>query len=452
MSVITSLGVGSGLDLSGLLDQLESAERQKLEPLSLQRASYQTRISAFGQVKGALSAFQTAVEKLSEPSLFNRVSSSVDGEALKAASGDDAAPGQYNVTVTALATAYSIATSGIEDKEAQLGAGDVSLSLANGDSLTVSLTAEASSLEDLRDAINAEDAGVQASIVNDGGASPWRLALSSSETGSDAAIASVDFGALAGSLNLDADTEIIPQNAALTVNGISISSQSNQVEDAIQGVTLNLQAEGSATVKVERDTAGMSDEIQGFVKAYNSLQGVMDKLTSFDSESGASGTLLGDATLRSVESRLRGVMSNMVGEQGDALRTLSSIGISLEVEGTLSVDEDHLAEVLNENRDGVAAFFNGGDGKSGFAVRAQDTLDQMLRSRGLMDNATSGLETRIAGLEERYLQAEQRIDGVIAGYRRQFTQLDGIIAQMNSTSSYLTQQFEAMNAQLGRNN
>lgn len=452
MSAISSLGVGSGLDLNGLLDQLEKAEREKLQPISNQRASYQSRISALGKVESALSTFQSAVDKLSDPALFDRVSSSVDGDALQAAAGDDAAPGQYNVNVTNLASAYSIATDGVADKEAQMGDGDVSFTLANGENFTVSLTGAATSLEDLRDAINAEDAGVQASIVNDGGASPWRLALSSTETGTDAAISTVDFGALAGSLTLDAGTEVTAENAALTVNGISISSQSNQVEGAIQGVTLTLQDTAAATVTVSRDSAGMAEEIQGFVKAYNSLQGVMDKLTSFNSETGASGTLLGDSTIRSVESRLRGVMSDMVGEQGDALRTLSSVGISLQLDGTLSVDEERLDSLLSDSHEDVAAFFSGSDGEAGFAGRAEEALDQMLRSQGLMENATNGLETRIEGLNYRYQRVEQNIENTVARYRQQFTQLDSLIAEMNSTSAYLTQQFDSMNAQLGRNN
>lgn len=452
MSVISSLGVGSGLDLNGLLDQLEEAEREKLQPISNQRASYESRISALGKVESALGEFQAAVDKLSDPAVFDRVSSTVSGEALQAASGDDAAPGQYNVNVTNLASAYSIATDGVADKEAQMGAGDVSIALANGEDITVSLTGADTSLEDLRDAINAENAGVQASIVNDGGASPWRLALSSTETGTEAAIDTVDFGALAGSLTLDAGTEVTAENAALTVNGIEITSQTNQVEGAIQGVTLNLQDTAAATVNVSRDTSGMAEEVQGFVKAYNGLQGVLDKLTSFNSETGASGTLLGDSTLRSVESRLRGVMSGMVGEQGDALRTLSSVGISMELNGTLSVDEEQLGNLLSENHEAVADFFSGSDGEAGFAGRAADTLDQMLRSQGLMDNATSGLKTRIEGLEDRFQRVEQNIDSTVARYRQQFTQLDSMIAEMNSTSSYLTQQFDSMNAQLGRNN
>lgn len=246
MATISSLGIGSGLDLSGLLEDLESAERKQLTPIMEQQESYQAKISAFGQLESALDSLRQAALELSEVDGFADVKSSLSGEEVSATVGDEAVVGNYEIDITQRAKSYSIATLGVADKEETLGAGTISFTLGSGDSFSVTVTEKESSLEGIRDAINAADSGVVASIVNDGSDQPYRLVLSSTETGTDAVIASVDFGigGFADHLSLDATTEIAAQNAQLNVNGIDIVSQNNRVEDAIQGVTLDLEETG----------------------------------------------------------------------------------------------------------------------------------------------------------------------------------------------------------------
>ncbi|MFD2190275.1 flagellar filament capping protein FliD [Pistricoccus aurantiacus] len=452
MASISSLGIGSGLDLNGLLDQLESAERQQLAPIVRQQKSYQAEISAFGKLEGALSQFQEAAKMLAESSLFKSVTSEVTGSALTAAAGPEAVPGSYRVEVEQLAQASSRATLGVADKEAQLGSGQITFSFGNGETLEVDIAEGESSLEDIRDAINAKNGGVQASLVNDG--SSYRLALSSRETGTDAAISNVAFGGIGLTMDASAGTEA--RDAALKVNGITITSQNNQVEGAIQGVTLNLEeagADATATLNIKRDDAGIEKAITGFVDAYNGLQSNIAKLTRFDAKSGTAGELLGNSTLRNVESRLRNVMgSGAPGEFG----SLADIGISLKLDGSLKLDKEKLGEIVAEQPAALKAFF-AGEGtdetdsvKGGFAGNIDKALGLILEDDGLLDNATSGLETRIEGLSERYARTEKSIDATISRYRSQFSQLDGMIASMNSTTNYLTQQFDNMNAQLGR--
>lgn len=449
MSGITSLGIGSGLDLSGLLDQLKDAEREKLAPIVRQRQSYESKISAFGQLEGRLAQLRDAADAMRDPALFERVTTNTEGAAVNAAAGSSAAAGSYDVNVTDLAKAYSIATQGIADKQSPLGAGTVSLTLVNGDSLEVTLQAGASSLEDLRDAINAENGGVRASIINDGGASPHRLVLASATTGTEAAIASVDFGALAAELSLDAATEVEAVNASLTVNGVVVSSQTNQIEEAIQGVTLTLSETGQASVEVSSDTDGIKEEIKKFISAYNSFNQIAKSLTSYNAETGQSGQLMGNATLRNVQSGLRSIMTGSVSAEGVS-GTLSTMGIELQLNGSFKVNDEKLDQLLQQSPEQLQAFFAGGDQSDGLAGLMEERLDQMLGSKGLMDNATNGLKTSIASLEQRYQRMESSIEATIERYRVQFTQLDGLIANMNSTSNYLAQQFDMMNAQLGR--
>jgi len=449
MASISSLGIGSGLDLNGLLDQLESSERQQLAPITRKQQSYQAKISAYGKLESALNAFKEASEKLTEAKQFQAVKNQVGGDAITVVQGDGALTGNYDLEVTQRARGYSIATQGVADSEERLGAGAISITLGNGETLDVEITDKKSSLESIRDTINAAGGGVQASLMNDGSGTPFRLVLSSSETGTEAAIADVSFsGGPAGSLSLDPATEVPARNAELTVNGIAVSSQSNRVEGAIQGLTLNLVETGSATLDVTRDTAAIKKAVTGFVNSYNKLQETIDGLSRYDQKTGTSGDLLGDTTLRGINAQLRGLMGGTV--SGGELKTLTDLGITLTVDGTLEIDDDDLGAAMEDNLSAVSAFFVGGEDEDGMAVRLQDALAGIVDDGGTLEGATKGLETSIDSLQAHYSRTEERINATLARYRKQFQQLDSMIAQMNSTSSYLTQQFDALNAQLGK--
>ncbi|EWH03050.1 flagellar filament capping protein FliD [Halomonas sp. BC04] len=453
MTTITSLGIGSGLDLNGLLDQLNAAERGKLEPIKLQQKSHQARISAYGKLQGALSTFQSATAKLNTPSFFQSVGSSVTGSGVKAAASADAQPGRFDVAVTQLARAQSIASGGVADREEQLGAGTISFKLGDGDAVDITIEAGKSSLDDIRNAINESKSGVTASIVNDGSGEPYRLVVTSNNTGTEAAVTidGID-GDLSGKLAFAAEPVVAAQDAQLTVNGIDIVSQSNQVKGAIQGVTLDLSettAEGSSvTVVVERNTLAIREAVSGFVKAYNDMRSTISGLTKFNADTGDAGELLGDSTLRTVENRMRSVLTGGVGE--GEFRMLTDIGISLQRDGTLKLDEDRLSDIVANQPDALSAFFAGPNKAGGMAGKLNESLDQMLGDRGLLDNAKRGLETRLSSLADRFERMERSIEKTIDRYRIQFGQLDSMIATMNQTSDYLFQQFDMMNAQLGR--
>lgn len=446
MASISSLGVGSGLDLSGLLDQLDSAERLKLQPITTQKKAQQTKLSAYGRLESALGKLQDAAKKLADGKTFQAVTSSITGTGVTAAAKSDAVAGRYEVAVTRLAQSQSLASIGVADRTADLGAGTLTITQGGGatqKTLTVTLEAGASSLEDLRDAINKQNGGVSASIVNDGSATPHRLVLTSKNTGTDAQMTvSGDFS---GVLNL---TETVPaRNAELKVNGIDISSQSNLVEGAVQGVSLSLSAEGGSHVlTVERDSAAIKSSVTGFVDAWNSLQSTVSSLTAYNADTQVAGDLLGDATLRSVQSQLRNVLTASLGE--GALSRLTDLGIELELKGTLKVDSDKLGGLLTSDLASVSGFFAGVGTGEGLADKLSSTLDAALKDGGALDTVSKGVEARIKALGERSARMEESISATVERYRKQFTQLDLMLSQMNATTSYLTQQFDALNAQL----
>ncbi|NGO89930.1 MAG: flagellar filament capping protein FliD [Halomonas sp.] len=465
MSTISSLGVGSGLDLNGLLDELEAAERMKLEPIVQQQEKHQTTISAYGQLEGALSGLQVSTAALSDPATFEAVSSEVNGDSVQAAASADAVPGRYQVEVEQLAQASSVATVGVADAGEPLGGGTITFTIG-GVEHGVTISEEESSLADIRDAINAEDIGVTASIIYDG--EGYRLSLVSSETGEDAAITGIQVeGDLAGRLVMDAEqdqngafieggtgTYVAAQNAELTVNGVAIVSQSNVVEGALQGVTLSLEETGRSTVTVQQDTDVAKQAIVAFVDSYNALRATIGHLTSFDAsdsdkkEESTGGALLGNSTLRSIESQLRSVMN--AGVEGDGYNWLFEIGITLNVDGTLRLDEAKLDEAIANDFSGVQAFFVGDAENPGLAQQLDDALEAILADGGTLDLAVSSLESQIERLDQQYIRTEQQIERTMERYRAQFVQLDLMVAQMNQTSQYLTEQFDMMNAQMGR--
>ncbi|PHR66700.1 MAG: flagellar hook protein [Idiomarina sp.] len=452
MASIAALGIGSGLDLNGLLNQLEAAERQRLQPISLQQKSFEARISAYGKLQSALTKFQDATSALNLTPTFKATKSTVNTDVLTVAAASNTPTGIFDVNVTGLARSYSIATQGVTDSAAQIGTGtgNVSFTLANGTTHSIDLADGATSLEDIRSAVNSAQTDVQASIINDGSGNPYRLVFSSATTGTESAIAGITFGgALAGNVATDAATEMAASNATLSVNGVAITSQSNVVEGAIQGVTLSLAKEGQAQVSIARDAESISGNVNDFVDSYNELQQLITDMTKYDEGSQVAGQLLGDSGVRTIESRLRNLLSETVSSQ---FTKLGDIGISRELGGKLKVDEDALANIIQNDLPKLQEFFAGTDTIQGFAEKAKTTLGNLLADEGPINSRIKGFESTLERLDDRYFREEQRIASTVEIYRKQFAQMDSMIASMNSTSAYLQQQFASLNAQLNQGN
>ncbi|RAH36582.1 flagellar filament capping protein FliD [Halomonas sp. SL1] len=448
MPAISALGVGSGLDLNGLLDQLRSSERQRLVPISEQRTEEQAKISAYGRLQSGLEKLQGAVDTLNDASTYTNLTANVQGDGMTASVGEEASAGRYEITVNQTARAGSLASQGVSDPSAALvGAGGDTLTLTfDGRSDSTVTLAEGDSLEDIRDAINADDAaGVDASIINDGANS--RLVLSSRESGADAGIESMSFAN--ASLTGDTNTKQAGRDASLDINGIQgITSSTNRVEDAIQGVTLELDPSSAGetlSLGVEADTESLKESVQAFVSAYNEMKSTVGRMTDATGDVETAGELVGDRTVRTIESRLSRDLTNPI--SGGDMEIMSAVGISLDDSGRLELDEDKLDEVIADNPEGLQGFFAGTTEEGGFAGRLGGSLDNMLDSDGMVQRAIDSSEGQVERIEDRFDRTEQSIERTVERYRSQFSQLDGLIAQMNSTSAYLSQQLAGLNTQ-----
>ena len=286
---LSSPGIGSNLDVNGIVSQLMSIERQPLTALAKQEASYQAQLSAYGNLKGALSFFQSSVRALSDLSKFQAVTANVsDSTVFTASAGSSAVPGSYSVTATQLAQSQKIVSTGFVNVSDIVGTGTLTFQFgttsgatftanSNKPSKAVTIDAAHSSLAGVRDAINAANIGVSATIVNDGSAAPNKLVLTSTDSGAanslkitvadltdasnvdNAGLSQLAYdpaGTLGNGKNLS--QTVAAQDALLTVDGITgISKASNSITDVIQGVTLNLVKAGTSTLTVARDVTSV---------------------------------------------------------------------------------------------------------------------------------------------------------------------------------------------------
>lgn len=453
MATVSSIGVGSNLPLNDLLDSLRNHENQALSLIQSRQVAVQSRISAYGQLKNAVSALQTAAQNVGKADTFGALKATTASDAFTATVDKTAIAGQYSIQVDTLATAQTLVAQGRADREAAIGeGGSITITLASGDSHTIDLTDRDTSLNGLVAALNGDpDAGVNATLVNDGSGAPHRLLLTSRTTGTESAVASItvdDNADLQAFLAYDqaAGTGDLAEQAAtdaqLSINGITITSQTNTIQDAIEGVQLTLTkaTDTPASLSVTRDDSGATKAINDFVKAYNSLQGTIKSLTAYNIDTQKASALTGDSLARRVQTEMRGALNGALG--GIDGLSLSRIGITTDpVSGELKVDDKQLAAALSDNLQGVTSLFTSQNGAGTRVVAAAETFT---RNNGLFSSATDSLNASFKQIQRQYDAAADRIDQRMETYRRQFTQLDAMVAQMNSLSGYLAQQMSML--------
>ncbi len=381
---ISSLGLGSGLDIRGIVDGLVAAERQPQEILlSREESKLQAQISSFGTFKGSLSDFRTSLAGLMSESKFGSLEAkSTDSTVVTASVSSNAEAGQFNIESKQLAQAHSLASAGFTDANAIVGTGTLTIKFGttdynsgtdtynsftqNPDQGTLSLTLDSSNntLTGLRDAINEADGGVTASIINDG--SSFRLVLTSDKTGNenslqisvdDPSLSQFEFNASATNLTQTQGA----QDAIMGINGLDVTSASNTFDKAIKGLSIDLKkVEPGKTVKldVSASTTKVVESLQKFVDSYNELNTTVKSLTSYDAATKTASILLGDGTLRSGMSQIRSVLGSVVsGLENTTVRTLNDLGVKTQVDGSLKFESSKLTEALKKDPEGVAAVF-----------------------------------------------------------------------------------------------
>ncbi|MWP49018.1 MULTISPECIES: flagellar filament capping protein FliD [unclassified Gilliamella] len=470
---MSALGIGSGIDLGEILNQLEAAEKTRLAPITTQQKAINAKISGFGKLKSALTTFNTATAKLQKKELFQSRTATGNNDYFSVKVNSKAALGNYAVTVDQLATSHGVATSAINDKATQLGNGNetrtITIEQANGDKLNITLSKDETSLEAIANAINnaqfvdengkTSSSTMNAAVVRSGDGS-YQLSITSKETGESQSITAIssDDEKLNEVIGFDINqpnnshmTEVSKaQDAKFSFNGIAITSGSNTVKDVVAGVDITLKATTttSQNLAITADDEKAEEAIKEWVEAFNQLQSTISTLTQFTADeknskelNNSNGPLVGDATLRNIDQSIRSIFSK--GQSGE-FSVLAQIGINMDKSGTLTINENELKKALSENSDAVATLFTGDGKTTGIANEVFAKVSGFIDSDGMIDSATNGLNATLKSLDKRHDQVSNSIEQTIDRYRTQFTKLDVLINSLDSMSNYLTTQFDMM--------
>jgi len=443
---ITVSGIGSGIDIDGLVSQLVQAEGQPAAlRLATREAAFQSDLSAIGTLKSNLSAFQQAVKALQTPADFlGRTATSSDEELFSVTADATAAPGNYQIEVTQLAEAARVRSNDFTSESEVIGTGTLDISLG-ADTFSLTIDSSNQTLEGIRDAINSAtgNPGITASLINvDSGT---RLILSSDKIGAanTITVTATDDDALDGfdltrleSANLT--TTQAAQDAIVLIDQQQVTRDSNNFSDVISGVNFSLLKTNvgtTETLTVGLDKTSITAKINSFVAAYNSVSQMINQLSSFDADSGASGALQGDAGLRNLQGQIRQAISNPV--SGLDASTLALIGITTNEEGNLTVNAEDLDEIISNDFTAVSKLFTNEDGISN---RFDTLLERYVGSNGSLTSRTDGLQSQIDSLADERETLDNRLAVIEARYRAQFIALDAYVTQFQSIGDFLTQQ------------
>lgn len=477
---ISSTGIGSGLNVSDILDRLMAVEQRPLDLLQTQAGTLNTRLSNVGKLQGYFAALRDKANALTAPTLWSgTTATSTDSAAVKVSTGANAAAGSYAVNVSRLAVGQTVTSIALGTATSTLGEGTLSIELgswgagspaagftakAGSAPVVVNIGAGETSLGAIRDKINSAAAGVTASLVTD--ASGTRLSLRSAATGAEnafritAAETSPDGDEASGlsALGYDASATTPPMqrtmsaaNAELTVNGIALSSASNTLANVVDGLTLTLQKTTPADVDVSvaSDTPQVKTAITELVEAFNTLAGFIRAQTAYNADSKSAGALQGDQSTLALQSQLRAVL-NQGSSASATWQRLSDIGLAIKSDGTLETNAAKLDNALG-NLPELKKLL-AGDGSSsaemGFVRRFKNLADAALGSSGVFESRNASIRASVQRNASAQDAMEQRLEKTRARLQAQYSALDTKMATLNNLSSYMTQQI----AQMGNSN
>ncbi|MCP4588268.1 flagellar filament capping protein FliD [Pseudoalteromonas sp.] len=460
MASITSAGVGSGLDLESIISATLSAENTpKLAAFAEKEENLQVELSSLGEVKSAMSKLQDTIEKLADIDNFNQRIANIkqpisdDGDLISVTTTSKITPGDFNIEVVGLAQG-SRATSNaglFTSTDDVVSASGGTLSFSAGDkSFDLTLDAGAT-LADLRDAINDSDEnfGVTANIVNTGTESKLVLTSNVSGAGNDLVITNdtaeldnvstlANDGVSAGGIAIAAGDEA--KSAEIKVDGISIVNDTNTFKDAVQDMTIVARRQSvdneTAKLSVEVDRESVITLVDEFIKNYNNLIGQIGLQTRVGKP------LNGDSTMRSFDSQLSNALSTKLSDAGP-FTSIFDIGLGVDKEGYLEKSSlvRSLNEAMDENYDDIGKAFAG---ENGIAKQLESLLGNYIDSKGIMKQREDSLNSQLDDLEDDVINHEYRMESLEARLREQYAGLDVLLANMQSTQSYLSAQLSSL--------
>ncbi len=469
----TSSASTGAVNVVSIVSSLMAVANIPLNNLTSQQSSYQAKISAYGTVKSQMTALQSAAAALgsaSTSSLLAFKATSSDTTAVNATADGTAVAGNYTLNVTNLAQSQNLVAVGKTSTTAAISNGvattvSFDMGTITGGTLaggtytgatftsggagvkSITIDATNNTLTGIRDAINAAGLGVTASIINDGSATPYRLTLTSNATGANQSVKITTAGG-DGTINTllgydpaavqNMNQSVAAQNANLTVNGIAISSATNTTSTAIQGVSLSLSKITTApvTLSVARDTAAITTAVSNFVSAYNTMYSSMQNASAYKSVS----PLAGEATLRDMMNQMRNIAAGAV--TGGTMSSIGQAGISFTAAGVMQLDSTKLSTAVATDFTGLSNLFN--NSTTGYGTLFNNLATNALSPTGSFANRTNSLNQSVKIAGDRINVMNAQLSALQAQYTKQYSALNVLMANMNQTSTYLTQQLSRL--------
>lgn len=476
---ISAPGIGSGLDIKGIVSQLVELEKKPLEQLQSKASSLQTKFSAFGQLKSQLSNLQDQAARLANASTWGALTLTSANSAVVGSLRTGATETRFSVKVSQLALAQATATSPVT-AGTKLGSGTLSISLgkwqaidadndpdtpsvqefsskAGTNAINISI-ATSDTLTQIAQKINAAGAGVSAAVIND--VNGERLAIRSTETGETNGfriqVNNLGSGSSLGALTYDPESTTAgmtltqaSQNTLAQINGLDVESTDNRFDGAVAGINLTVSAVTSSPVDVSvtQDKASIRTAINNLVESYNALSNALKEMTKYDASTKTAGSLQGDSTAVGLQSALRRIFSGL-GPPDTAFKRLSDVGLEFQTDGTLKVNAGKLNQAL-DNYDSLKSFFtsSGVTGADGMAVRIRNFAQGMVDSSGALTGRNNALKAAIDSNSKDQERLNARVARTEERLLAQYSRLDTQMAGLNSLSSYVAQQVTAWNNQ-----
>lgn len=454
-SVLQALGLGSGLDIESLVTSLTEAEMSAAKNrVEREQESVTAQVSAVASLKSSLAVFQASLLSLTTGADYaSRAATSSDTDLLTAEADADAAVGSYRVTVDQLAAGQQLLSEPpfAGGASSVVGTGELTLSLG-GESFSITIDNTNSTLAGIRDAINdaADNTGISATLVY--GTDGAQLLLSSDKTGAGNEITVATTGGDGGLADLayspsntvNYTEEQAAQDAIVYVAGVEHHSSTNEVTDAIDGITLNLvEAAPSTTVtiKISNDTDNVVALMESFIEAYNTMNEQLASLGSYDQSTDTAGELFGDSLYNNVQRQLSHALRDVVSGVDGIYSSLSSLGVTTDSKGNLVLNESKLRSALSADFEAVTSVLQSSDG---LISRLDSFLDEALASDGLIAARDASLDSQQERIDEQTELNALREEKVQARYLAKFNAMDSLLAQLQNTSDYLTQTFDAL--------
>lgn len=455
MATISSQGIGSGLDVKSIVSQLVALEKQPLTKMQTAAAVINTKISAFGQVKSLVSTLSSAAGTLNSLTTWNAVSATSSQESAVTASADGGtSTNAFTFQVTTLAKAQSYASAALPTPAGTpIGSGTLSITMTGATTPVDIAVSATDSVSEIASKINGSGVGVTAAVLNDAGGE--RLLLRSKVTGvangfvvavNDADGVHTDATGLSRLVSGAATVNAV--DAAATINGsIPVSSSTNTFSNVVSGVTLTAKEvmTSAADIAVGPNRTAVTGAVDGFVKAYNALNTMLQELTKYDAGTKSAGLLQGDTTAVSLQSAIRGVLQST--SSGSAYARLADVGITQELGGGLVVDSTKFATALDNGNEVKKLFTQNNNNPltNGFALKLKTFAGGLLATDGFFTTKDASLKRTLGSNSKEQLRLNEKVARVEAALNRRYSALDTQMASLTALNSYVAQQITQWN-------